>query len=84
MGSAHDCGLASKTSGCATLWGCSMVHRGKNIVNGTPSPCCSPPLVVPRGGGGGDRHLVNPKFFVVAHCVVVWVTLLWGTTTCIP
>ena len=34
----------------------------------------SPPLVVPHplsfpGGGGG--HLVNPKFFVVAHCVVV-------------
>ena len=22
-----------ETSGCATLWGCSMVHRGKNIVN---------------------------------------------------
>ena len=44
-----------------------------------------PPLVVPRGGGGvGDRHLVNPKFFVAAHCVVVWVTVLWGTTTCIP
>ena len=31
----------------------------------------------------GDRHLVNPKFFVAAHCVVVWVTVLWGTTTCI-
>ena len=25
----------------------------------------------------GDRHLVNPKFFVPAHCVVVWVTVLW-------
>ena len=24
-----------QTSGCATLWGCSMVHRGKNIVNGS-------------------------------------------------
>ena len=24
-----------ETSGCATLWGCSMVHRGKNIVNGS-------------------------------------------------
>ena len=50
-------------------------------------PCRSPPLVVPRGGGGGglgDRHLVNPKFFVAAHCVVVWVAVLWGTTTCIP
>ena len=21
----------------------------------------------------GDCHLVNPKFFVAAHCVVVWV-----------
>ena len=43
-----------------------------------PTPCRSP------GGGGGDRHLVNPKFFVAAHCVVVWVTVLWGTATCIP
>ena len=48
-----------------------------------------PPLVVPHPlsfpkGGVGDRHLVNPKFFVAAHCVVVWVTVLWGTATCIP
>ena len=43
-----------------------------------PTPCRSP------GGGGGGRHLVNPKFFVAAHCVVVWVAVLWGTTTCIP
>ena len=50
---------------------------------GTPPPCRSPPLVVPQGGVG-DRHLVNPKFFVAAHCVVVWVTVLWGTATCIP
>ena len=47
-----------------------------------------PPLVVPHplsflGGGGGGRHLVNPKFFVAAHCVVVWVTVLWGTAACI-
>ena len=41
-----------------------------------PTPCRSP--------GGGGRHLVNPKFFVAAHCVVVWVTVLWGTATCIP
>ena len=40
-----------------------------------PTPCRSP--------GGGD-HLVNPNFFVAAHCVVVWVAVLWGTTTCIP
>ena len=48
----------------------------------------SPPRVIPHPlsfpGGGGGRHLVNPKFFVAAHCVVVWVTVLWGTTTCIP
>ena len=31
-----------------------------------------------------NRHLVNTKFFVAAHCVVVWVTVLWGTATCIP
>ena len=30
-----------------------------------PTPCPSP------GGGVGDRHLLNPKFFVAAHCVVV-------------
>ena len=24
------------------------------------------------------------EFFVAAHCVVVWVTVLWGTATCIP
>ena len=49
------------------------------------TPCPSPPLVLPRGvGGPGDRHLVNPKFFVAAHCVVVWVTVLWATATCIP
>ena len=29
-----------------------------------PPPCPSP-------GGLGDRHLLNPKFFVAAHCVVV-------------
>ena len=40
-----------------------------------PTPSCSP-------GGGG--HLVNPKFFVAAHCVVVWVTVLWGIATCVP
>ena len=51
------------------------------------SMCAPPPtLVVPhplsfRGGGG---HLVNQKIFVAAHCVVVWVTVLWGTATCIP
>ena len=28
----------SKTSGCATLWGCTMVHVGKNIVNGSKNP----------------------------------------------
>ena len=39
------------------------------------------PLSFP-GGGVGDRHLVNPKFFVTAQCVVVWV--LWGSATLIP
>ena len=46
-----------------------------------------PPLVVPHplsfpGGGAGGPSLGQPKFFVVAHCVVVWVTVLWAT--CIP
>ena len=35
-----------------------------------------PPLVLPQGGGLGDCHLVNTKFFVTAHCVVVWVIVL--------
>ena len=26
-----------------------------------PHPCPFPPLVLPQGGGVGDRHLVNPK-----------------------
>ena len=61
---------------------CSAAYVRSNWT-GTPPPCRSPPLVVPQGGVG-DRHLVNPKFFVAAHCVVVWVTMLWGTATCIP
>ena len=35
-----------------------------------PPPCPSPPLVLPQGGLG-DRHLLKPKIFVAAHCVVV-------------
>ena len=67
------------TSWSATLVGCNEVSRTR-----VPPPSCrSPPFVVPRGGGV-DCHLVNPKFFVAAHCVVVWVTVLWGTATCIP
>ena len=59
------------------------------VRNGCP-PTYPPPLVVPPplsfpgGGGGGGPSLGQPKFFVAAHCVVVWVTVLWGTTTCIP
>ena len=35
------------------------------------------PLSFPGGGWGTVyRHLVNPKFFVAAHCVVVWVAVL--------
>ena len=48
-----------------------------NAMRYPPPPCRSL-------GGGGDRHLVNPKIFVETHCVVVWVTVLWGTATCIP
>ena len=54
-----------------------ITHWGARLSNVPPPPPC----VVPRGGG---RHLVNPKFFAAAHCVVVWVAVLWGTTTCIP
>ena len=61
-------------------------HRARTVrapcAHRATTPPRSLPLVVPRGGGG--RHLVNPKFFVAAHCVVVWVTVLWGTATCIP
>ena len=59
------------------------------LLEGNACSWYPPPLVVPHplsfpNGGVGDRHLVNPKFFVAVHCVVVWVTVLWGTTTCIP
>ena len=68
-----------------------MLVAGTNVSLLPPCPPFlppPPPLVVPHplsfpGGGLGDRHLVNPKFFVTAHCVVVWVTVLWGTATCI-
>ena len=46
----------------------------------TPHPCPAPPLSFPRGWGG--RHPVNTKFFVTAHCVVVWVTCTLGRTFC--
>ena len=44
----------------------------KYIQNGYyPPPLVLPhPLSFPRGGVG-DRHLLNPKFFVAARCVVV-------------
>ena len=63
-------------------------HRSRGLVTqppvtDIPPPCHSPPHVVPRGEVG-DRHLVNPKFFFAGHCVVVWVTVLWGTATCSP
>ena len=35
-----------------------------------PPPCPFLPLVLPQRGVG-DRHLLNPKFFFAAHCVVV-------------
>ena len=68
-----------------------MLVTGTNVLLLPPCPpflLPPPPLVVPHplsfpGGGLGDRHLVNPRFFVTAHCVVVWVTVLWGTATCI-
>ena len=45
---------------------------GGGVILGStpPPPCPSPPLVLPQGGVG-DRHLLNPKFFVAARCVVV-------------
>ena len=55
---------------------CSPLSTGTPPPLSFPTPCRSP--------GGGGRHLVNPKFFVAAHCVVVWVTVVWGTATCIP
>ena len=70
----HVCGAATTPA--------DSVHAVQTLPLAPPPPCCSPPLVVPRRGG--DRHLVNPKFFFAAHCVVVWVTVLWGTATCIP
>ena len=36
-----------------------------------PPPPLSFPTPCPSPGAVGDRHLLNPKFFVAAHCVVV-------------
>ena len=36
-----------------------------------PPPFGWTTVAPPLGGGVGDRHLLNPKFFVAAHCVVV-------------
>ena len=60
---------------CARVRWCKSLYPPPPV--SFPTPCRSP-------GGGGGRHLVNPKFFVAAYCVVVWVAVLWGTTTCIP
>ena len=35
-----------ETSSCATLWGCGMVHRGKNTVNGSKNPQFPPVMCV--------------------------------------
>ena len=59
------------------------VFFSRHSSSGPPLLCRSPPLVLSQGWVG-DRQLVNPNFFVAAHCVVVWVTVLWGTATCIP
>ena len=48
----------------------------KHVRSCTPPPFSSPPPVLPREGGLGDRHLVNTKFIATAHCIVVWVTVL--------
>ena len=62
-----------ETSGCATLWGCSMVHRGKNIVNGSKkspiSPCnvrAVPALCVlcPRCAQTPSMCSSNPGFLL--------------------
>ena len=73
-----------------SLWGPFLLRVPLvNRTHETPKLLYPPPLVVPHSlsfprGGVGDRHLANPKIFVAAHCVVVWVTVLWDTATCIP
>ena len=42
-----------------------------------PTPCRSP-------GGGGGPSLRQPKIFRCGSLCCCWVTVLWGTTTCIP
>ena len=52
-----------------------------------PPPPLSFPTPCPSPGGVGDRHLLNPKFSVVAHCAVVCTVVVrfprggWGTVT---
>ena len=46
-----------------------LTNRMGQVLEAFPPPCPSPAVVLPQGGGGG--HLLNPKIFVAAHCVVV-------------
>ena len=41
------------------------------ILHEYPSPPLSFPTPCPSPGGVGDRHLLNPKIFIAAHCGVV-------------
>ena len=51
--------------------GCSLDRSQYLIYAFKIFNCKFPPLVVPGGGGVGNRHLRNPKFSVAAHCVDV-------------
>ena len=68
-----------------------VVRQARLELSGGSTPDQLRPLVVPHplsfpggGGGGGGPSLGQPKIFRCGSLCCYWVTVLWGTTTCIP
>ena len=75
-----------ETSGCETLWGCSMVARGKNIVDGSKNPqfllvmyaCCVRAVHYPPPPKGYSALLVMVQC-LPRRCSPIYEMVLRGT-----